>query len=143
MVTVFDVDAQKLITKAAESLEKDPAVKAPSWAPFVKTGIHRERPPLQKNWWHIRCAAVLRSVYVLGPIGVSKLRTKYGGNKRRGVRPRHYKTASGNILRKSLQQLQKAGFVEYKDKGLKKGRVVTGKGKKFLDDLAYEMTKSQ
>ena len=136
MTTVFDVDAQKLITKAAEALEKEPLVKAPSWAAFVKTGVHRERPPLQKNWRHIRCADELRSVYVQGPIGVAKLRKKYGGNKRRGVRPRHYRLGSGNILRKSLQQLQKAGFIEYKDKGLKKGRTMTSKGKKFLDTVA-------
>jgi len=135
MTTAFDVDPHSLVNKAADALEKE-GFKAPAWAPFVKTGQHRERPPVQNNWWHVRCASVLRSVYIKGPIGVSKLRKRYGGNKRRGVRPRHFRLASGNILRKCLQDLQKAGYVEYRDKGIKKGRVITGKGKKLLDNLA-------
>ena len=141
MKTVFDVNPEKLILKAAEELQKEKALTPPSWASFVKTGIHKERPPLQSNWWQIRAAAVLRTVYVQGPIGVSKLRQKYGGNKRRGVRPRHYRRASGNILRKCLQQLQSAGYLDFKEKGINKGRVVSGKGKKFLDGIAGSLEK--
>jgi small subunit ribosomal protein S19e len=139
MVTVFDVHAEALINKAAEALKKEDSVKAPEWAKFAKTGHHKERPPVNPEWWYIRCAAILRSVYILGPVGVSKLSKKYGGIKNRGLKPKKFFTASGSVLRKALQQLQAAGLVEYREKGLRKGRVIAGKGKQLLDNLAKEL----
>ena len=139
MPTMYDLDAQELIEKAAEELKKIPEIKPPAWAAFVKTGMHKERPPAKNDWWYLRTASILRSVYRLGPVGVSKLRTKYGGKKNRGVKKEHFYKGSGSILRKSLQQLEKAGFVKFTEKGVHKGRVITPKGKSFLDKLASQM----
>ena len=136
MTTMYDADAQELIQKAAEELKKITEIKAPAWASFVKTGMHKERPPVDSDWWYLRTASVLRAVYRLGPVGVSKLRTKYGGKKNRGVKKEHFFKGSGNILRKSLQQLEKAGFVKFAEKGVHKGRIITPKGKSFLDKIA-------
>ena len=136
MTTMYDVEAQELIEKAAEELKKIPEIKPPEWASFVKTGMHKERPPVDGDWWYLRTASVLRAVYRLGPVGVSKLRTKYGGKKNRGVKKEHFFKGSGNILRKSLQQLEKAGFVKFAEKGVHKGRIITPKGKSFLDKIA-------
>lgn len=136
---MYDVDPQKLIIKTAEELKKIPEIKAPEWAAFVKTGMHKERPPAKNDWWYIRTASVLRAVYRLGPVGVSKLRTKYGGKANRGVKKAHFYKGSGNILRKALQQLEKAGFVKFAEKGVHKGRVVTPKGKLFLDKIATQI----
>ena len=139
MTTIYDVDAQELIEKAAEELKKVPEIKAPSWAAFVKTGMHKERAPVDNEWWYKRAASVLRTIYRLGPVGVSKLRTKYGGKKNRGVKKEHFYKGSGSILRKSLQQLEKAGFVKFAEKGVHKGRVITPKGKSFLDKIATQI----
>ncbi|MBI3027189.1 30S ribosomal protein S19e [Candidatus Woesearchaeota archaeon] len=139
MTSMYDVNAQELIVKAAEELKKIPEIKAPAWATFVKTGMHKERPPVNGDWWYIRTASLLRAVYRLGPVGVSKLRTKYGGRKNRGVKKEHFYKGSGSILRKSLQQLEKAGFVKFAEKGVHKGRVVTPKGRSFLDKIATQM----
>ena len=139
MTTMYDAEAQELIQKAAEELKKIPEIKAPAWAPFVKTGMHKERPPVNGDWWYLRTASVLRTVYRLGPIGTEKLRTKYGGKKNRGVKKEHFFKGSGNILRKSLQQLEKAGFVKFAEKGVHKGRVITPKGKSFLDKIAAQI----
>ena len=136
---MYDVESQELILKAAEELKKVPEVKPPTWAPFVKTGMHKERPPVNSDWWYVRVASVLRAVYRLGPVGVQKLRTKYGGRKNNGVQQEHFYKGSGNILRKSLQQLEKAGFVKQAEKGIHKGRVVTPKGKSFLDKIATQL----
>ena len=136
---MYDVDVQELILKTAEELKKIPEIKAPAWAPFVKTGMHKERPPVDKNWWYARTASVLRTIYRQGPIGVSKLRTKYGGKKNRGVKKEHFFRGSGSILRKSLQQLEKAGFVKFAEKGVHKGRIITPKGKSFLDKIATQI----
>ena len=84
MGTIYDCDPAELIEKASGELKKVEAVKAPTWAVFVKTGVHKERPPFRNDWWHTRTASVLRQVYIKGPIGVSKLRNKYGGKKTEG-----------------------------------------------------------
>src|SRR3990167_127573 len=139
MPTMYDAEAQELITKAAEELKKVPEIKPPEWAPFAKTGMHKERPPVNNDWWYMRTASVLRAVYRLGHVGVSKLRTKYGGKKNRGVKQEHFYKGSGSILRKSLQQLEKAGFLKTAEKGRHKGRIVTPKGKSFLDSIATRM----
>lgn len=139
MPTMYDADAQELVAKTAEDLKKVPEIKPPSWAMFVKTGMHKERPPVNSDWWYFRTASVLRAVYRLGPVGVSKLRAKYGGKKNRGVKKEHFYKGSGNILRKALQQLEKAGFVKFAQKGVHKGRIVTPKGKSFLDRIANQI----
>ena len=139
MTTMYDVDPQELVTKAAEQLKKVPEIKAPAWAPFAKTGTHKERPPVNDDWWYIRSASVLRTIYRLGPVGVSKLRTKYGGKKNRGVKKEHFFKGSGSILRKSMQQLEKAGLIKFVEKGVHKGRVITPKGKSFLDKIATQI----
>jgi small subunit ribosomal protein S19e len=139
---IDDIYPNDLIEKAAEELKKIEAVKPPVWTRFVKTGAHRERAPADKDWWYTRAAAVLRAVAVLGPIGTEKLRTKYGGKKRRGHKPPHFRKGSGSIIRKVLQQLDKAGFTKFVEKGVHKGRIITKEGKLFLNKIADSISKS-
>ena len=80
MATIHDVPTNDLIEKMSKELEKVPAVQAPAWAPFVKTGASRELPPSRKDWWHVRAASVLRKVALKGPIGF-QLRVQYGGRR--------------------------------------------------------------
>ncbi len=134
--TVYDVPADQLIPRIAEELKKAKEVTPPEWAQYVKTGAHKEKPPINEDWWYIRCASILRRLYVKGPSGVARLRTAYGGRKRRGVRPNHFWKGSGNIIRTALQQLEQAGLVEH-DKGT--GRRLSNKGRSFLDKLAHMM----
>ncbi|MBT3323830.1 30S ribosomal protein S19e [archaeon] len=136
MVTVYDVDPSLLIRDAGEELKEVKEVQKPEWAEIVKTGPGQERLPDDQDWWYFRAASVLRKVYTRGPIGVSKLRTYYGTKKNRGVRPEKFYKASGKIIRIVLQQLEAAGYVQYKEKGVHKGRVITGKGQSFLDNVA-------
>jgi small subunit ribosomal protein S19e len=136
MATVYDVNAAELIKKAAKELQSKPEFKAPEWAMFVKTGQHKERPPMNANWWQTRLASILRTVYTRGPLGTNTLRTKYGGKKEMGYKPARFVKGSGSIARKSLQQLEKAGFIKQVQKGIHKGRAITPAGKKFLDSIA-------
>ncbi|MBW2966156.1 30S ribosomal protein S19e [Candidatus Woesearchaeota archaeon] len=138
---IHDVYPNDLIEKVAEELKKIDAIKAPEWTKFVKTGVHRERAPAEEDWWYKRAAAVLRTVCVMGPIGVSKLRTKYGGKKRRGHKPPQFRKGSGSIIRKVLQQLDKAGFTKFAEKGVHKGRIITKEGKLFLKKIADSIGK--
>lgn len=138
MVTVRDVDTQDLIDLTKEELKKIEEIEAPDWSKFVKTGMDRERPPQQEDWWYIRSAAVLRKVYLKGPMGVGALRREFGGRKNEGHEPEKFHKASGKIIRKILQQLEKADLIKKKKR---EGRVVSPKGQKFLDNLSYKLTK--
>ena len=62
MTTHFDVSADLLIPALADAMEGIDAISTPDWADYVKTGVTRERPPTQANWWFIRSAALLRKV---------------------------------------------------------------------------------
>ena len=135
-MTINSTKPDILIKKVAEELKKLPEIKEPEWSIFVKTGHHKQRPPTQKDWWFTRSASILRKVYLLGPIGTNKLKVKYGGKKNRGNKPEHTYTASGNIIRKILQQLESAGLIAKADINGHKGRKLTAKGKKFLNSLA-------
>jgi len=138
MPTLYDVPADMVIKRIAEELKKNPKIKPPTWAKFVKTASYKERAPIQKDWWYYRAAAVLRKVYLKGPIGLSHLRLEFSGRKNRGHAPEHFYRAGGAIIRKILHQLADAGFVTTIEK---KGRVVTNEGRSFLDHLAYELLK--
>lgn len=144
MVSAYEVNAQELIHEVAEHLKKNPEIVPPEWAPFVKTGVHKQRAPESADWWFIRSAAILRTLYKEGTIGTSKLRSKYGGKKNRGRKPSKFKKGSGNIIRKVLQQLEKAGLVETEKKPTaKKGRKLTKTGQSLLDKAAKEVSKKQ
>ena len=112
MTTFYDVPADLLIPALAERLEKDyEVISQDEKFDFVKTGIHKERPPVQTNWWFLRSAAILRKVGRMGPIGVNHLSQAFGGPKNRGAAPNRAAAGSRNVIRSSLQQLEDAGLV--------------------------------
>lgn len=135
MTTVYDVPADHIIRRTAEELKKRKEIVPPAWAAFAKTGVHKEMPPEDPDWWFTRAAAVLRRVYVDGPLGVERMRSFYGGNKNRGSRPNAFRKGSGSVLRKSLQQLEAAGLIIHD----KTGRRVSPAGMAFLDNLSQEV----
>ncbi len=137
MPTVYDVPAEAYIGHLKAYLKENVSeIEPPDWAAFVKTGSHAERTPDDPEWWYVRAASLLRKVYVKGPIGVVRLRKLYGGKHRPGTAPAHFRKGGGAILRKLLQQLEKAGLIETLDK---KGRGVTTQGRSLLDRLARQV----
>lgn len=137
MAKAYDIPADVLITHLAENLKKDKKIEVPQWSQFVKTGCHVEKIPQNKDWWYTRCASLLRKVYINGPIGISNLRTEYGGKKQIGYNLAHHKRAGGAIVRRALQQLETAGYVAKKNKG----RTISDEGMKKVDRLATEIYK--
>lgn len=133
MASVYDISMQELIKELASELKNKDNIKPPEWHQFVKTGAHKQRPPENKDWWYIRAASVLKEIYKNGPVGVSKLRMKYGGAKNRGVKPHRVTRASGNIIRKILQQLEKEKLVRIESKEIHRGRVIAPLGQALLD----------
>ena len=132
MTSFRDKEAGVVIKNAAEELKKQ--MKMPDWALYVKTGVSRERPPEQEDWWFLRSASVLRRIALDGPVGTQRLRSYYGGRHRRGHKPAHFARGGGKVLRTILQDMEKLGLIE---KGSKpKGRKITPLGEKLLAKAA-------
>ena len=137
MAKIFDVPSDDLISKLSEQLKRDKKINPPGWSSFVKTGTHAEKMPQNKDWWYTRCASLVRKVYLHGPIGISDLKSYYGGRKRIGYNLDHHKDAGGAIIRKALQQLESAGYIDKKSKG----RMISNEGMKRVDRLSTEIFK--
>lgn len=137
MPTVYDVPADKLIEHLANYLKRVSQVQPPTWAAFVKTGSHAERPPQNKDWWYHRSASILRKLYLHGPLGISDLRREYGGLTAVGYSLAHHRDSGTSALRKIISQLQAAGLVQKTPKG----RTVTAEGRRLLDKLSTEIFK--
>ncbi len=141
MTHILAVNPDTLIPKVAQELKKQKLVEPTEWSKFVKTGVHKMRLPDSEDWWYFRSAAILRSIAKLGPVGTQKLRTKYGGRKERGHKPSKFMPASGSVIRKILQQLEKSELIKQVEKGVHKGRVLTPKGTSLMDKLAVQIAK--
>lgn len=135
MASINNSNPSTLVKQTAEELKG--RTQMPEWAKYVKTGVNRERPPEDANWWFMRSASVLRKIYLDGPVGVQKLRSYYGGLHRRGHKPSHFAKGSGKVLRVILQDLEKSGLVKKE----KKGRIITPEGQKLLNRVAKNLAK--
>jgi small subunit ribosomal protein S19e len=140
MPTLYDVPPDALVEAVAEHLADEDAVAEPDWFRFAKTGVGRELPPEQDDFWTHRAASLLRKVAIEGPVGVGTLRTAYGGSRqgsnRYRVRPEHSSDASGKIIRTALQQLETAGYVQTAEG---EGRRITPEGRGLLDEVAGDV----
>jgi small subunit ribosomal protein S19e len=139
MVTIYEVPAALLNKEVASELKNIDELKPPAWAAFVKTGVFREKAPTNPDWWYVRLASLLRKVYINGPIGVNRLRVKYGGRLRKGNRREHFRKGAGKIIRFGLQQLEALGFVEKLNDT--SGRMVSAKGRSLMDRTANNILK--
>jgi len=137
ITSVYDVPPGELIRRTALKL-KEMGMTPPDWTKYVKTGVHKERAPEDPDWFYYRSASILRKLYVMGPIGVSRLRNLYGGRKNRGHSPEKFRRGSGSVIRKSLQILEQMGLVRKSKDG---GREITPTGKSLLDKIAAEIMK--
>ncbi len=138
MANIFEIESDQLVKRAAERL-REQNIQKPSYVDYVKSGAGRDRSPNDDSFWYMRCASILRQTYVNGPIGISKLRTRYGNRKRHIVTHPHHKRAGGSIIKDAFDTLEKEGYV----KKTEEGRIITDKGKSFLDKVANELLKGK
>ncbi|MBE0517724.1 MAG: 30S ribosomal protein S19e [Thermoplasmata archaeon] len=138
MATAFDVPADKLIPRLAEELKKIETIKPPEWAAYVKTGRHKEKSPVQEDWWYIRSAAVLRKIYIDGPMGSTRLAACYGGYADRGAKPDKAVRGSRSIARSTIQLLEKSQLIQKERDG---GRKISPMGQKLVDSVSTVVLK--
>ncbi|MDG6914373.1 MAG: 30S ribosomal protein S19e [Nitrososphaerota archaeon] len=137
MVKVYDVPADRLIEELAQHLRRVPEIEPPTWASFVKTGSHADRPPQRQDWWYVRAASIMRKVYMRGPVGIEKLESAYGGSKQLAYFPKHHRDAGSSSIRNLLKGLEKAELVSKQQSG----RVLTPKGVALMDKVSKEIFK--
>ena len=134
MADIRAIEPGKYNKLLADALKKVPEFKVPEWVLFVKTGTQKTRPSSEEDFWYKRAASVLRQLYLRGTVGVQRLRTRYGGRKDRGMKPPRFMKSGGKIIRVILQQAETAGLAE-KSTVKKAGRILTSKGKEFLEAI--------
>jgi len=138
MATMYDVPAEALIEALAADLED--RLDEPAWAAVAKSGVSRELPPEQEDFWAVRAASLLRKVADEGPIGVGRLATEYGGSKagstRYRVAPDRRADGSRNVIRTILQDLEEEGLVVTAEG---EGRRISPEGQALLDATAEEV----
>ncbi len=134
MAKVFDVPPNELVERLAVQLREE-GIAEPEWTAFVKTGAHADRPPHRRDWWYVRCASILRKIYMHGPMGINELRKEYGGGRPSGYGAAHHRPAGGAIIRNAVHGLEKLGLVEQS----KSGRIVSSAGMKKLDGVATQI----
>ena len=135
MVDVRSIEAHKYNKILAEALKKEKFFEQPEWSFYVKSSVARARPINEEDFWFKRTASILRQIYIREIVGVERLKTRYGGRKDRGMKPKRFRKGGGKIIRLILQQAEKSGLVT-KAEGKKKGRKLTEKGKEFMEEVA-------
>src|SRR5256712_8570516 len=103
MTTAYDVPPVLLIERIKEKLQAEGKIKPPEWAAFARTGVTTEKAPVQKDWWYRRVAAVLRKVYLHGPVGTSRPAAAFGGRRDDGSAPDHPRRGSRSAPREAMQ----------------------------------------
>src|SRR2546428_11581046 len=111
MTTAYDVPPVLLIERLKEKLQSEGKIKPPEWASFARTGVHMEKAPVQPDCWYRRVAAVLRKVYLHGPVGTSRLAAEFGGRGDDGSAAFHPLYGSRCLACEALQILFMHGLV--------------------------------
>ncbi len=134
---IYDVPAKYLIEETAEKLKQE--IEEPGFVDVVKTGVHRERAPQREDWFYVRMGSILYRAYKWNVVSTERLRTYYGGRKRRGVKTEHFRKASGKVIRTAIQKLEEAKYLQ---KAKPKGRKLTSKGQKMLNEISKTIEKN-
>lgn len=109
----------------------------------------KDLAPYDQDWLYTRAASVAYQLYIRGKVGISALRSHYGGKMRWGVRPPHHRQAGGKVIRYCLKQLEDSGLVghikyESEDGSVQHaGKTLTKKGTTDMDRIASQIVKER
>ncbi|EAY00854.1 ribosomal protein S19e, putative [Trichomonas vaginalis G3] len=134
-----EIAADVFVNALAKHFQENRIVKPPEWADLVKTAALKQMAPSNQNWFYTRAAAVIRQIYMHHDASLSGLAFHYGANLKAVTMPKHHHNASRKVIRSILQQLEKADLVKVGEKG----RQLTPKGQRLLDQVATSCGKKQ
>lgn len=134
--TVRDVPANKWCKAVAQQLKREGKIFVPTCSDLTKTSHGRERAPQSNDWYYMRCASVMRRIYVRPGTGYGGLSKAYGNLKNRGCKPERTIRAATGPLHWACKSLEGLKLIT---KGKGKGRVMTPAGKKLADTVAFNV----
>ncbi|EPY30128.1 small subunit ribosomal protein S19e [Strigomonas culicis] len=136
-----DVNAWRWIKTAAAHFKREGKIMVPNCTEIMKSSHGRERAPQNKDWYYIRCAAVLRALYLRPGEGYGGLSKRFAKKKNNGSRPEHTVRAATGLLHWACKSLSKLGLLEKVNdsEGNPNGQRVTKKGRKVVDSLAFQV----
>ncbi|AAZ10777.1 ribosomal protein S19, putative [Trypanosoma equiperdum] len=134
--TLRDVHPWRWVKICSQHFKQEGKMMVPNCAEIVKTSHGRERAPQNPDWYYIRCAAVLRAVYLRPGVGYGGLSKRFSSKKNRGSRPEITTRASKGLLHWCCKSLTKLELLE-KCKGA--GHRVTKLGRKVADTIAFKI----
>ncbi|KAG8345724.1 putative Ribosomal protein S19e [Trypanosoma vivax] len=134
--TLRDVNAWRWVKVCSQHFKREGKIMVPNCAEIVKSSHGRERAPQNPDWYYIRCAAVLRAVYMRPGVGYGGLSKRFASKKNRGSRPEITTRASKGLLHWCCKSLVKLGLIE---KCEESGHCITRQGRKVADTIAYKI----
>ncbi|KAH9599047.1 Ribosomal protein S19e [Trypanosoma melophagium] len=134
--TLKDVRPWRWVKMCSRHFKREGRLFVPNCVEIVKTSHGRERAPQNPDWYYIRCAAVLRAVYMRPGVGYGGLSKRFGAKKNRGSRPEITTRASRGLLHWACKSLVKLGLIE---KCEESGHRITKAGRKVVDSIAFQV----
>ena len=134
--TVRDVNGWRFVKALARHFKQEGKLFVPRCTEIVKTSHGRERAPQNEDWYYIRCAAVLRALYLRPGQGYGGLSKRFGIKKNRGSQPEITTRGARGLLHWACRSLEGLKLVT---KGKESGHVVTKEGRKKADTIAFNV----
>ncbi|KAJ9525301.1 hypothetical protein QJQ45_020838 [Haematococcus lacustris] len=143
---VKDVSAEDFIKAYSAHLKSNDKLHLPTWVDVVKTGKFKELAPYDEDWYFVRAASILVSLFAAAAaicrrlynrpgIGIGRFQTLFGGRMHRGAAPEKFSKSSGGLVRHIMQSLEEIGILE-KCTSIKGGRKLTASGQRDMDVIA-------
>ena len=134
--TLRDVSGAKWVKAMAAHLKQSGKLFVPNCTELMKQSHANERAPQNPDWFFLRCAAVLRRVYVRPGTGYGGLSKAFGLKKNNGSRPEKPIKASRGLLHWACRSLEGLKLLQ---KGKESGRVLTREGRRKCDAIAFNV----
>ena len=134
--TVRDVHTQRWVKAMASHLKQEGKLFVPRCSELIKTSHGRERAPQNPDWYYVRCAAVLRAIYLRPGTGYGGLSKRFSNKKNRGSQPEQYQKAARGPLHWCCRSLEGLKLIQ---KGKTSGRIITKDGRKKVDTVAFNV----
>ncbi|KAL0229959.1 hypothetical protein PCE1_003523 [Barthelona sp. PCE] len=131
------VTADQFIQACGLHLKNANILELPTEITYIKSAPGRELGPQDPDWFFKRAAAILRRVYIQPGIGLGGFAKYFGAKARNGHARNHGALAARGVIRRIIQNFEKAGLIEQSTKG----RVLSSEGRRVCDTVATNILK--
>lgn len=115
MIELFTVKPDEFNQVLADHLKNTSKVNPPKNVDLIKTCHGKQRAPCERDWYYKRAASIVRKMLLAmhadKNVGVRKLSSKYGCSKNRGSQPSKHVDGSRGLIRRIMQDLEKADWI--------------------------------